>query len=115
MIRLSQFWEEFEKDPKERDCDGTEGLVRGLWLSGRPRSTQRSQTFAVPRRERTGSRIGVLSNGPPSVSMRSFAFRKAKEDVGTENLRLRATTTIPVFEDGGVRDVVRCCHTFRHI
>ena len=31
--------------------------------------------------------------------MRSFAFRKAKEKVETENLRLRATKTVPVFED----------------
>ena len=34
------------------------------------------------------------------VSMRSFAFRKAKEEVEAENLRLRATKTVPVFEDG---------------
>ena len=34
------------------------------------------------------------------VSMRSFAFRKAKEEVETNNLRLHATKTVPVFEDG---------------
>ena len=34
------------------------------------------------------------------VSMRSFAFRKVKEEVETETLRLRATKTVPVFEDG---------------
>ena len=28
-----------------------------------------------------------------------FALRKAKEEVETENLRLRATKTVPVFED----------------
>ena len=35
---------------------------------------------------------------PPS--MRSFALRTAKGEVETENLRLRATKTVPVFEDG---------------
>ena len=34
------------------------------------------------------------------VSMRSFDLRKAKGEVETENLRLRATKTVPVFEDG---------------
>ena len=34
------------------------------------------------------------------VSMRSFVFSKAKEEVETENLRLRATKTVPVCEDG---------------
>ena len=34
------------------------------------------------------------------VPMRSFAFRKAKEEVETEILRLCATKTTPVFEDG---------------
>ena len=42
------------------------------------------------------------------VSMRSFAFRKAKEEVEIENLRLRATKTVLVFEDGGVGESCRC-------
>ena len=32
--------------------------------------------------------------------MRSVAFRKAEEEVDTENPRLRATKTVLVFEDG---------------
>ena len=32
--------------------------------------------------------------------MRGYAVRNAKEEVETENLRLRATKTVPVFEDG---------------
>ena len=43
--------------------------------------------------------VHSCSNMVP-VSVRSFAFRKAKEEVETENLRLRATKTVPVFEDG---------------
>ena len=41
----------------------------------------------------------VASLGQP-LSKRTFAFRKAMEEVETENLRLRVTKTVPVFEDG---------------
>ena len=53
-----------------------------------------------------GSQIGLRSSVLPActhivpVSMRSFALRKAKKEVETENTRLRANKTMPVFEDG---------------
>ena len=79
------------------------------------------QTFVVSRRSHVAfvnlsrlmrvelmwSRIGLLSSGsvcnpaPKSACVHeSFAVRKEKEEVETENLRLRATKTVLVFEDG---------------
>ena len=58
----------------------------------------------------TAERTGPSSNLVP-VPMRSFAFKKAKEDVETENLTLCGTKTIPVKEDGE-RECLSAPHLF---
>ena len=108
MIRLSQFWKEFDTDPKERTAMELKTLVRGLWLSG-VHDQLNTQTCAVPRR--VARRACQLvkdyesTHGKPnwsSVKWSTSVHSRLQEDEGvkTENLSLCATKTIPVFEDG---------------
>ena len=97
-------------------------MVRGLWLSG-AYDQLNAPNLCCP--EEVGRRAcqlvkayGSGLHGKPNwssvkwstsvhsscdmvaVPMRSFPFWWAKEEVGTENLSLYATKTVPVFEDG---------------
>ena len=73
-----------------------------LWLVLEINFANASVPVAVVR---VSTKFKLNSNIVP-VSMRNFAFRKAKEEAKTENLRLRATKTVPVFEDGGWETLV---------
>ena len=122
MAWLSQFLKEFDTGSKERTATELKTLVRCLWLSG-VHDQLNGPNFCCL--EEITRRVCQLveayesgAHGKPNwasvkwftsvqssfnivlVSMRSFAFRKAEEEVETENLRLRATKTVPVFEDG---------------
>ena len=122
MIWLSPFSMEFEKRPKERTAIEMKTLVRGLWLSGvydqlnapnlcclkdiAQRARQRVMAYESGAHGKPNwssvkwSTTVHSSSYIVPVPMGSFAHKKAKEEVETENLRLCGTKTIPVFEDG---------------
>ena len=122
MAWLSQFLKEFGIRPKERTAKELKTLVRCLRMSGVYDQLNGPNLFCL---EEIARRVCQLveayesgAHGKPDwapvkwftsvqssfhvvpVSMRSFAFRKAKEEVEAENLRLRATKTVPAFDDG---------------
>ena len=126
MAWLSQFLKEFDTGSKERTAVELKTLARCLWLSNVYDQLNGPNLCCL---EEITRRVCQLveahesgAHGKPNwssvkwfasvqsssnmvpVSMGSFAFRKAKEEVETENLRLRATKTVLVFEDGEGKD-----------
>ena len=122
MAWLPQFLKEFDIGSKERTAIELKTFVRCLWLSGVYDQLNGPNLCCLEEITRrvchlveayeSGAHgksnwasvkwftiVQSSSNMVPE-SMRSFAFRKAKEEVETENLRLRATKTVPVSEDG---------------
>ena len=117
---------------KERTATELKTLVRGLWLSGvydqlnarnlccleevARRACQLVKACESGAHEKPNWNSVKLSTSLHSSSytvvgpMRSFAFRKAKEEVETENLSLCATKTIPVkkMESRSVSPLLTC-------
>ena len=121
-----QFLKEFDIGSKERTAMELKTLVRCLLLSGGHDHLNAANLYCL---EEVARRVCQLveayesgAHGKPNwnsvkwftsvhssstmvpVSIRSFAFTKAKEEVEAENLRLRATTA---FDDGD-RETSRC-------
>ena len=121
MLWLSQFLKEYDIGPKERTAIEMKTLVRSLWLSGVYDQLNAPSCAAL---EELARRVCQLieayesgSQGRPNWagvkhftsvhscstvvpnSIRSFAHRKVKEEIEAENLRLRAQSTTPVFEE----------------
>ena len=117
-----QFLKEFDIGSKERTAMELKTLVRCLLLSGGHDHLNAANLYCLEEVARRACQLVEAyesgAHGKPNwnsvkwftsvhsnstmvpVSIRSFAFTKAKEQFEAENLRLRATKTVLVFDDG---------------